>query len=825
MKIINNSSGAMSTSRTIACIRTIAFTLLCLGGNAAHAADAVRSNAPVPQVVDAGFVIADVRLQGLQRVSAGTVFNLIPVGVGDYVDQLAVRQLTRSLFASGYFKDIRIAQDDSVLIVTLVERPAIETIELDGNKAIQTDALLEGLAQQGLKEGEIFKQATLERVGLELERQYVSQGRYGASIDTQIEELPRNRVNIKIDIEEGKTSGIKHLNIVGANAFKEEELLDELELKHPSLLSFYRNDDKYAREKLSGDLEKLEAYYKDRGYADYDLTSTQVSITPDRRQVYITIGLDEGDIYTVDEVNLIGELGDVKAEALRPLFVVDPGQTFNQARITATEEILTRALGNSGFTFATASGVPKIKDDGTVDIEFFVNSGKRAYVRRVTFTGNALSQDEIMRRELRQMEGGWASTQQIDLSKVRLERLGYFKGVDVETPQVPGTDDQIDVNFAVEEQPSGSISATVGYSQGFGLILGGNYQQSNVLGSGNSLGVGVSVSRFQKSANFNYFDPYFTLDGISRGFNVFFRRLDFDESNIARFATDSGGVGVNFGFPIGETQRIQFGMTAEWTRITEGFLAAQEISDFIDNNGEESINFKANLAWSSSTLNRGLFPDRGSSQSFVIEASIPGSDLQFYKLAYNAERYFPITQNWTLRLRTELGYGDGYGSTDRLPFYENYFSGGFGSVRGFESNTLGPRATPQFVRDAAGNVVVDASGNPQFVAGFRRREDPIGGNILFEGSAEVIFPFPFVDDNRQFRPAFFVDVGNVFSSECLSFAPECSDISFDDVRYSVGFGMTWLTGLGPMTFSISKPFQTKAVDEEERFQFELGRTF
>ena len=770
-----------------------------------------------------GFTITDVRLQGLQRVSPGTVFNLIPVGVGDQMGPVGVRNLTRELFASGFFKDIRIARDDGVLIVTVVERPAIESIEIDGNKAIQTEALLDGLSQQGLREGEIFKQATLERVGLELERQYVAQGRYGAAIETEIEDLPRNRVDIKIIIEEGKNSGIRHLNIVGAEKFSDLELLDELELKHPSLLSFYRNDDKYSREKLSGDLETLEAFYKNRGYANFDIYTTQVSITPDRRQVYITIGIEEGDVYTINEVNLIGELGDVNAADLERLFIVSEGQTFEQARIKATEDRLTAALGNAGFTFATASGVPKLNDDQTVDVEFFVNSGKRAYVRRVNFTGNRLTQDEVMRREMRQMEGGWASTAQIDLSKVRLERLGYFKGVDVETPQVPGTDDQSDVNFEVEEQPSGSISATLGYSQGYGLILGGNYQQSNVLGSGNSLGFGVSASKYQKSANFNYFDPYFTLDGISRGFNVFFRRLDYDERNIARYSTDSAGVGVNFGFPIGEVQRINFGFLTDWTEITEGAFAAQEISDFIRKNGKEAINFKANLSWSRSTLNRGIFATRGASQSLAFELSVPGSDLQFFKLNYTGERYFPITENWTVRLRTEIGYGDGYGSTTQLPFYEHFYAGGFGSVRGFENSTLGPRSTPQ----------LDAAGNPLFIRD--RRGDPIGGNLLVEGSAELIFPFPFVEDNRQFRPAFFVDVGNVFNTDCadvirpgdLSVGPSasCFDFDVDQLRYSVGFGVSWLTGLGPMTFSVAVPFQTQDFDEEERFQFELGRTF
>lgn len=760
-----------------------------------------------------GFVIEDVRLQGLQRVSAGTVFNLIPVSVGDPIDSVAVRTTMRALFRSGYFKDIQLARDGGVLIVTLLERPAIETIELEGNKAIESEALLQGLAEQGLKEGEIFKQVTLERMGLELERQYVAQGRYGASIDTEIEDLPRNRVNVKINIEEGKSSGIRHINVVGASLFPQEELLDALELKHPSLLSFYKNDDKYSREKLSGDLESLEAFYKDRGYADFEIESTQVSITPDRQQVYISIAVDEGEIYQVNKVNLVGELGDVKADDLRSLFIVQEGQTFSQALITATEERLTNALGNGGFTFATASGVPKLNDDKTVDVEFFVDAGKRAYVRRIAFTGNAMTQDEVMRRESRQMEGGWASTAQIDLTKVRLERLGYFKGVEVETPQVPGKDDQIDVNFTVEEQPSGSISGTLAYSQGYGLILGGNYQQTNLQGSGNSLNVGLSLSQFQKSLNFNYFDPYFTMDGISRGFNVFLRRLDYDARNIARYSTDSAGLGVNFGLPISETQRINFGVLAEYTEITEGYYAAQEISEFIEVNGAKSANVKANVSWSRSTLNRGIFADRGTSQSIAAEISVPGSDLQFYKFFYNGERYFPITNSWTLRLRTELGYGGGYGDTPSLPFYEHFYGGGFGSIRGFENSTLGPRSTPP----------LDSEGNPVY---FRDRDgDPFGGNLLVEATAEIIFPMPFVDDNRQFRPAFFVDAGNVFNTNCPTVSVNCFDFDADNFRYSVGVGVSWLSGMGPLTFSFAKPFQTQPYDEKEMFQFELGRTF
>ena len=760
-----------------------------------------------------GFVVGDIRLQGIQRVSAGTVFNILPVSVGETMDMLRTRQVTRSLFASGYFDDIRIARDDDVLIINLVERPAIESIEIEGNKAIKTDSLLEGLSEQGLSEGEIFRQATLERVSLELERQYVAQGRYGASIDTIIEELPRNRVSIKIEIEEGKSSGIRHINLVGAKAFDRDLLLGQIELQNPSLLSFYKNDDKYSREKLSGDLETLESYYKDRGYAEFRIQSTQVSVTPDKRQVYITVGIDEGSVYEVNDVNLVGDLGDVGEEPIEALIIVKPGQIFSQALITASEERITGTLGNSGFTFATASGVPKLNEDGTVDIEFFVTSGKRAYVRRISFSGNSMTQDEVVRREMRQLEGGWASTSQIDLSKIRLERLGYFKGVDVETPQVAGKDDQIDVNFSLEEQPSGSISATLGYSQGYGLIVGANYNQSNMMGSGNSLGVGLSVSKYQKQISFNYFDPYYTLDNISRGFNVFLRTVDYKQANLARFETDSGGLGVSFGFPIDETQRINFGLQAEYTELSTGYYSAQEIAEFIDDNGRDSLNFKLNLSWQKSTLNRGIFADRGTSSQLSFEAAIPGSGLEFYKFRYAGETYFPISNSWTLRLRTELGYGDAYGDTTALPFYEHFFAGGFGSIRGFENSTLGPRTTPP----------LDLEGNP--ICWRDPCGDPFGGNLQVEASAELIFPLPFVEDNRQFRPSLFLDVGNVFNTRCPRISVNCFGFDTEEIRYSTGFSVTWLTGMGPMSFALVKAFNTKDYDEEEAFQFELGKTF
>jgi outer membrane protein insertion porin family len=485
---------------------------------------------------------------------------------------------------------------------------------------------------------------------------------------------------------------------------------------------------------------------------------------------------------------------------------VQPGQTFSRALVTRSEELLTTALGNSGYTFATASGVPEVHEDGTVDVRFFVQAGKRAYVRRIEFSGNTVTQDSVLRREMRQMEGGWASTALIDLSKVRLERLGFFREVNVETPEVPGTDDQIDVKFDVEEQSSGSISATLGYAQGSGLIVGTSYQNNNVVGTGNSLSFGVSWSQFQRAVSFNYFDPYYTVDGISRGFNAFYRVTDYDEQNIAQYSTDAYGGGVNFAFPIGETQRIGLGFSVEHTKIDEGVFPAQEISEFLDDEGDTALNFKITTSWTSSTLNRGLFPTRGRQQQVSLEVAVPGSDLTFYKLRYQGQQYFPLFGEFTGRVRTELGYGYKYFDTHRLPFYENFYSGGFGSVRGFKSNTLGPRSTP----------------SPRDV--FDRDGDPFGGNLLVEGSAEIIFPLPFGADTRSFRPVLFFDFGNVFQTKCYDVSITCDDFDVNELRYSAGVAVTWITGLGPMSFALAFPMNVGELDDEETFQFELGRT-
>lgn len=753
------------------------------------------------------FVISDIRVEGLQRIPAGSVFGAIPYNVGDDIGIAEIRGITRSLFDTENFDDVQIGRDGNVLVIIVQERPTIDSIEFDGNKAIKTEALLEGLEKSGLAEGQIFQKVTLEHIVTDLEGQYVSQGRYDASIETTVEELPRNRVAIKVDVFEGNVSGIRHINIVGNEVFDDETLIEELELKLPSLFSFYTKDDQYSREKLKSDIEAIESYYLDRGYLNFRVLSTQVSIAPNMEDVYITFNISEGDQFSVSGVEVAGELRDIAEESIKALVITREGQIFSREYMTASEERIEAALGNAGYTFASATGEPVIDESGdTVTIRYFVDAGQRAYVRRVNFTGNTLTQDEVLRREMRQLEGGWASTAMIEGSKIRLQRLGFFKEVNVETPTVPGTEDQIDVNYTVEEQPSGSISATVGFAEDTGLILGLQYSESNVFGTGNSTNIGINRSDFQEALNFSFFDPYFTVDGVSRGYSLFFRKSDFEEFNIASFSTDSYGASMNFGYPISEISRIGFSVGIEHTNIKEGVIPAREISEFIDKEGNQFDLVSVSASYTMSALNRGLLPTGGRSQSISFEMTVPGSELEFYRINYSGQIFFPLFGPLVLRLRTDLGYGDAFGGTDTFPFYKNFFAGGMGSVRGYESNTLGPRSTP--------------SPQDQF-----NDPDPIGGNALIEMSAEVLFPLPFIEDQSQMRSVLFFDAGNVFNTNCPDVSVVCLDLEDGELRYTAGLAVTWITGFAPISFAISFPVNKKDGDESEGFQFELGKTF
>jgi len=845
----------------------------------------------LPSSADEVFAVGDIRIEGLQRISAGSVFAAMPLNVGDRLDDERQQRVIRALFRSGNFDDIRLFRDGDILVVNVQERPSISEIKIEGNKAIKTDALLDGLGKAGLAEGQVFKRSTLEGMRMELTRQYVGQGRYDASIQTEVVAQPRNRVAVHINVDEGSTAAIKSINLIGNQAFDDDTLRDELQLKTTGMWSWLTGNDKYSREKLTGDLETLSSWYLDRGYIEFDLESTQVSITPDRKAVYITAGLREGEVYTVDQVELSGDIVLPEAE-LEPLIQVAPGSTFSQAEVTRTEELLAERLGDEGYNFARINGMPQVnEDEHSVDLRFFVDPGMRTYVHRISFSGNHRTADEVLRREMRQMESAPASRAKIEQSRVRLERLGFFKQAEVDTREVAGSDDLIDLLYSVEEQASGSIGASIGYAQDSGMLLGANIQQNNFMGSGKRVGVGVSRSRYLTSAQFSYNNPYFTEDGVSRGFSVFYRKAHLDKINVASYTTNTLGTSLNFGYPLSETQALGFALGYANTEIKTGFAAVKEIvgsprirqelnqffvddkrqpsgeytgpeqletfqpsqhghhlrddlykPGFVDLYGNKYDIFTTTFSWNQSTLNRGQLATRGASQAVSLEVAVPGSDLEYYKLIYNGQIFVPLSEKWTLRFRSELGYADGYGKLDHLPFFENFFGGGFGSVRGFRSNTLGPRSTPADIyairravtelnssnrpsRYGGYGYVVDPSTGKLQVQRIGGKPDPFGGNVLVEGSMELLFPLPFIKDHRSVRSAFFLDAGNVFSTRCGNNQANCHDIDMGELRYSVGFGITWITGFGPLTFSLAKPLNDGRYDETEVFQFSLGHGF
>ena len=766
-----------------------------------------------------GFKIADIRINGLQRVSAGSVFGALPLNVGEQVDDQQLVESTRALFKTGFFQDIQLGRDGDVLVITVVERPSIASIDIEGNKAISTDDLMKGLKQSGLAEGEVFQRATLEGVRNELLRQYVAQGRYSAAVDAEVVAQPRNRVGLKIRIDEGEVAAIKHINVVGNSVFDQAELDDQFTLKTSNWLSFFKNDDKYAREKLSGDLERLRSYYMDRGYINMEIVSTQVSISPDKKQVFITVNINEGTKYTVRDIKLRGDL-KVPEDQITALLLVQKGQVFSRKLMTSTSDLITRRLGNEGYTFANVNAVPTPSKDGnTVDIEFVVDPGKRAYANRINFRGNTKTEDQVLRREMRQMEGGWASTYLIDQSKTRLERLGYFKEVNVETPAVAGVDDQVDVNYSVEEQSSGSITASVGFAQSAGLILGGSITQNNFLGTGNSASLGLTRSEYQSKYNIGFTDPYFTKDGVSLGYNAFYNKTDYNDyydDGVSYYSINSYGAGATLGYPINETSRISFGLTAQHDSIEPGTYSADEIYDFIDREGKEFTNFKANLGWSESTLNKGILATRGYSQNLNLMVTVPGSDLSFYKIDYTGQTFLPVSASTSLRFHTKLGYGNGYGSTDGLPFYENYTAGGEGTVRGFESGTMGPRNTP-----ATGTY--SSAGQAYYSD---RDTEALGGNIMITGGVEYLFPMPFIKDNKSLRTSLFWDVGSVYSDKCyLSTTTGCDGVDLSQMASSVGVGVTWYSPLGPLSVNLALPIRKPDDAETQVFQFSMGQTF
>ena len=784
------------------------------------------------------FLVSDIRIIGLQRVSTGSIFNVIPISVGDRIDLRKSTDIVRSLFSTEQFDDIQISKDGNTLIISVIERPSISAIEISGNKALKTEQLLESLDDVGIKEGEVYKRSTLEKVKSELVRSYASNGRYGAGV--QIDEIlkPRNRIDINIEVDEGNSAKIKKINVLGNEVFTDEELLDNFELSEGSFFSFISNDNQYSREKLIGDIETLESYYRDRGYLKFSIESSQISLSRDKKSIFITFNINEGKKYTIKNVNIIGEV-PFEEDAYKSILESLKNETYSQAQITSIEEFFVNILGNRGYAFAEVNGGTEIIDDSNeVDLIFSVIPGKKTYTRKILFTGNFVTQDEVLRREMRQFEGAWSSNNSIEAGKVRLERLGYFKEVNVETVPVIGTEDQIDIIYSVEEETTGSIGGNLGYSD-FGLMLGFNLQEQNFLGSGNTVGIGINKNIYSESYNISYVNPYATKDGVSLGYNLYFRETDYGEFNIANYLTNSNGLGAQFGYPTSDITRLGFSITYDKTDIDIGTLPAREIFDFVAAEGSLFRTLSAQASWQRVTLNRGLFPTAGSSTVLSLSATIPGSDLNYYRASIRQRYYRPLSTNFVFGFQGELGYLDAYGDTKETPFFQNFYAGGPRSLRGFESNTLGPRSTDapcyefNYIEETCPNLI-DADGdgeldtpyiNPYANSTSRYRDRPIGGNIKVEGSLQLIFKLPIIEDQRSIRSAFFLDFGNVFSDNCKAYQINCYKPSIEDLRYSYGVGVTWITGFGPLSLAISKPSNAGPQERTEEFQFTVGNVF
>ena len=595
------------------------------------------------------FLVSDIRIIGLQRVSTGSIFNVIPISVGDKIDLRKSSDITRSLFSTEQFDDIQIAKDGNTLIISVVERPSISAIDISGNKALKTEQLIESLDGVGIKEGEVYKRSTLEKVKSELVRSYASNGRYGAGVEIDEVKKPRNRIDINITVDEGKSAKIEKINIIGNEVFDNEELLKGFELSEGSFFSFLNNDNAYSREKLKGDIETLESFYKDRGYLKFSIESSQISLSRDMKSIFINFNVFEGKKYSISEAEVVGDV-PIEEEVYTSIIDSLKGLTYSQAQITSIEEFFTNVLGNRGFAFAEVSGDPEIDDDtNEVKIIFSVVPGKRTYTRKILFTGNNITQDHVLRREMRQFEGAWSSNNSIEAGKVRLERLGYFKEVEVETIPVPNTDDQIDVMYSVEEETTGSVGGNIGYSD-FGLMLGFNLQEQNFLGSGNTVGIGISKNIYSENYNLSYLNPYATKDGVSQGYNLYYRKTDYGEFNVANYLSDSMGFGVQFGYPITDTQRVNFGLTYDKTDIDIGRMPAREIWDFINAEGSIFETLTAQISWQRITLNRGIFPTDGSSTVLSLSSTIPCGDIDYARFNIRQKYYQPLINDLVLAL-------------------------------------------------------------------------------------------------------------------------------------------------------------------------------
>lgn len=780
------------------------------------------------------FVIQDIKIEGLQRVALGAALLKMPVRIGDSVDSQDVSEVIRALYATGNFEDIKVLRDNDVLVIQVKERPTIASISFSGNKAIKEEQLQQNLDASGIRVGEALDRTTLSTIEKGLEDFYYSVGKYNATVKAVVTPLPRNRSDLKFVFTEGVSAKIKQINFIGNEKFADEELLSRFELNVDVAWWNFLADDKYQKQVLAGDIEALKSYYLDRGYLKFQIDSTQVAISPDKKGVYITLGLNEGLPYTVKDVNFRGELLGKEAE-FEQLVTFEPGETYNGSAVTSLEENVKRLLGEAGYAYPQVRTIPEFDDENqSVSLVVNVEAGKRIYVRDIRFVGNNATKDEVLRREMRQMEGSWLNSKSIETGKNRLNRLGYFETVDVQTVRVPGSEDQVDLVYNVKEANSGSINFGVGYGTESGISFQVGLQQDNFAGSGNRVGINAMMNDYQKNISLDYRDPYWNLDGVSLGGKIFYNQFEASEANIVDYTNESYGASLTWGFPFDELNRFEFGVGLTHNKIgnvptyDQAQLFAQSIGQ---PNGDIITNdFDVNVSWTRNNLNRGYFPTAGNYQRAFAKATVPSSDAQYFKLQYDVRQYVPLTKKheFTLLMRGRLGYGNGYGKTDGndnlFPFYENYYAGGFTTLRGFRSNSAGPKA------------VYTVNGNPSTCntdSCLTATDDSVGGNAIALASMELIVPTPFVSDDfrSQIRTSMFVDAASVWDTEFVYDAKYAGDRYYNDYsdptnyRASYGAALQWMSPMGPLVFSIAKPIKSYEGDDEEFFTFTIGRTF
>ena len=735
------------------------------------------------------FTIRDIRVEGVQRTEAGTVFSYLPVKVGEQMNDDKAASALKALYATGFYTDVRLEVENDVLIVFVVERPSISQIEIVGAKEFTKENLKDGLKQVGISEAKIFDRSVLDRAEKEIKRQYTSRGFYSAKVTTTATPLERNRVSLTFTIEEGEVSKIVDINIIGASAFSESTLLKEFELTTGGWFTWFTKEDQYSKQKLSGDLEKLRSYYLNRGYLEFNIDSTQVSITPDKEKIYITLAITEGPVYKLGDIKFSGELKIPEAE-MRALLLFKPGETFSRQKIVDSVKAISDRLANDGYSFANINPVPDPdRSKQIASFTMFVDPGRRVYVRRINVQGNSRTRDEVVRRELRQLEAGWYSIDKINRSKERLERTGFFEDINVETPTVPGTADQVDLNVTVKERNTGSLQFGVGYSSADKLTVSASVSQANIFGSGNQLSFRINSGTVSKVYEVSYLNPYWTADGISRGFDVYRRDLNTASLTTGEYQSKSTGIGVRYGVPVTEYDAINFGVGYERNDLTLDAASPPRYLDYVNTFGSRSNTIRGSLGFGRDTRDSIYFPSRGYVLEAGAEIGLPGGDIKYYRVQTKAQWLKPVWGPIVLSANAEFGIANGY-SGKPLPFFKNFYAGGVDSVRGFEQSSLGPR---------------DANG------------DFIGGNRRLVGNLELLFPMPGVKSDKSVRLSTFIDIGNVFGVN--------EKLRFNDLRSSAGFAVSWFSPVGPLKFSLAKPLKQKPEDKVERFQFLLGRVF